>query len=172
LLNWVLCDSGGYYDQLMNWIYTRNGSRFLCAKGVTTDGPTDLTGFIYHKNIVIGAWNGNNNNEAIPGVYSTTLTLPMAIAFEQRIEGKYPVELYSRPDHIGTATVCNDTGHIPQGDNDCPKTTSIYIIGRAPANDTRQKVTVCKSNGLIPTNLAQAQKFGLVETKTLMNFTA
>jgi len=171
LLNWTLCDYGGYWDQLLTNYYNDGGQRVFCGKTGTNDGPTDLVAMMYTKNIVTGLWVGNNDNTiAIPGAYSTNIPLPMINSYMKRISGKYPYEGFARPAGIASTTVCKDTGLVPNEKTSCPKETTVYIVGQAPKADKREVIKVCKANGLIPTNLAQAEKFGLVESKTLMNY--
>lgn len=172
LLNWTLCDYGGYWDQLVTNYYNDGGQRVFCGKTGTNDGPTDLVAMMYTKNIVTGVWVGNNDNTvAVPGAYSTNLPLPMVSSYMKRISGKYAYEGFARPAGIASTTVCKDTGLVPNEKTSCPKETAIYIVGQAPKADKREVIKVCKDSGLIPTNLAQAEKFGLVEDKILMNYT-
>ncbi len=169
LLNWILCDAGGFGDQLGSSVYANRGRRFVCGKGGTTNGPKDLTGFLYHKNLSVGIWVGNNDNTTFPGAYSSTVPLPIASDFMKNptILAKYPSVLFNRPSGVVTATVCKDTGLLATPDNPCPKDTALYIQGKAPAHDPREVITVCKSNGLIPTNLELAKKYDLTKEKYL-----
>lgn len=167
-LNWILCDLGGFGDQPQNHHYLINGRRVLCGKTGTTDGPRDLTSIIYHRNLVVGVWAGNNNNLEVPGAWSTTVPLPIAHSFVQRVSTQYVPESFTRPAGIIATTVCRDTGWIASEDNPCEKVPSIYIEGKLPPRDTREKILVCKNSGLIPTNLELAEKFDLVEEKILL----
>ena len=174
LLNWIMCDAGGFGDQLGNSVFINKGKRFACGKGGTTNGPKDLTGFMYHKNLAVGIWVGNNNNEIFPGAFSSTVPLPIASEFMKNstILAKYPSALFNRPAGVVTGTACRDTGLLAAPENPCPKDTIVYIQGKAPAYDPRKVVTVCKSNGLIPTNLELARKYDLtVDRQVFENFT-
>lgn len=159
MLNWVLCDLGGFGDQPMSYHYVVGGKRVACGKTGTTNGPKDLVSMYYNKNLAIGIWVGNNNGVEVPGGWSTTVPLPMAHSFMERVIGKYPSEMPTRPSGILAATVCNDTGLLAGKHNDCNKVSTIYVEGRAPAEDKRQKVYICKENGLIATNAVQAMQF-------------
>ncbi len=171
LLNWVLCDAGGFADQPNNKYYFINGRRGACGKTGTTNGPKDLVAMQYNKNIVVGIWMGNNNGKEVPGAWSTTVPLPVANSFMNRVAGKFPVEMPTRPAGILATTVCNETGLTASADNPCKKVPSVYVSGRASAKDTREKIYICKSNGLVATNLAQAQQFtDLLEVKTIIDF--
>lgn len=174
LLNWIMCDVGGYGDQIGNSVFLNKGRRFVCGKGGTTNGPKDLTGFIYHKNLAVGIWVGNNDNTPFPGAYSSTVPLPIASDFMKNpsVISKYPSVLFSRPGGVVSASACRDTGLLASPENPCPKESIVYIQGKAPAFDPRKLITVCKSNGLIPTNLELARKYDLVEDRTVFeNFT-
>lgn len=166
-LNWIMCDLGGFGDQPQNHHYLINGRRVLCGKTGTTDGPRDLTSILYHRNLVVGVWAGNNNNEEVPGAWSTTVPLPIAHSFMERVSSKYEPESFTRPSGIISAQVCRDTGLI--GDDDyCDTVPTIYIEGRAPGRDGREKIMVCKDNGLRPENKKLAEKFDLLEEKILI----
>jgi|GEM_PF-456589 len=170
LVNWMVCDLGGFNDKYGNQYYNIAGNK-LCGKTGTTDGPRDLLAFMYNQNIVIGVWTGNNNNENMPGGWSSTIPLPLASSFVKRIIEHYPSTTYNRPAGILTTSVCKDTGAIRPDDAswDCTKEASLYIAGRPPQVDKREVVEICKANGLIPSNLDAAQKYGLTETKIFIN---
>jgi len=171
LLNWTLCDGGGFKDQLLNENYTKNGKRIACGKTGTTNGPRDLLSIMYHKNLVFGIWAGNNDNSIIAEATSANVPLPMAKSFLNRkeIEEKYPSKLYSRPAGISTTKVCKDTG-LESGDVDCDDEPTIFIKGKEPKKDQRQKVKICKNERTVPSNLAAAEKFDLVEEVTVLNY--
>lgn len=173
LLNWTLCDLGGFGDQVGASLgfYNVNGVRAACGKTGTTDGPVDLVDVLYHKNLVVGVWLGNNNNVPMPGAWSTDTALPLAHNFMQRVASKYPPESYSRPSGIVEAMVCEDTGRLATEETDCNKVKSIYVQGRAPKNDERSSIKVCKDRNVIPTNESQAEALGLLTSKILLNFT-
>ncbi len=169
LLNYILCDLGGHGDRIGTG-YSRIQGKNLCFKTGTTDGPKDLTAVMYHKNLVVGVWAGNNNNTVVPGAWGVSLPLPMAYAITNRLADRYPVELFTRPAGIVSTAVCRDSGGIPGEGVNCEKEASVYISGRAPQVDNRKVVTICSANGMIPSNLALAQSYGLVEEKTVMSF--
>jgi len=169
LLNYVLCDLGGFGDRL-GISYSRVNGKNVCFKTGTTDGPRDLATMMYHKNLVVGVWTGNNNNAIARNATSTAVPLPIAYGITKRLADVYKPELFTRPAGIVSTAVCKDTGGIPAEGVTCDKEASIYIAGRAPQTDNRQVVEVCKSNGLIPTNLEAARQYGLVEQKVLLTF--
>ena len=169
LLNYILCDLGGHGDR-MGIGYSRIKGSNVCFKTGTTDGPKDLTAVMYHKNLVVGVWAGNNDNTVAPGAWGVSLPLPMAHAIASRLADRYPPELFTRPAGIVSTTVCRDTGGIPAEGVNCEKEASVYIAGRAPQVDSRKVVTVCKANGMIPSNFALADKYGLLEQKTVITF--
>ncbi len=172
LLNWTLCDVGGFGDQLVSHNYMDGGRRMACGKGGTTNGPRDLSGFLYHKNLVVGTWAGNNDNSIIRNASSSTVTVPIAGDFMRNgtIKKKYPSKLFSKPSGISQGVVCKDTGLLAGKDTDCPKESTIYIRGRAPATDNREVIKVCKDNGKIPSNLEVAEKFDLVKSRVFLNY--
>ncbi|MCB9790720.1 transglycosylase domain-containing protein [Candidatus Nomurabacteria bacterium] len=170
LLNWVLCDLGGFGDQPFNYRYMIDGKRAMCGKTGTTNGPKDLISIQYHKNLLVAVWAGNNNNVETPGAWSTTVPLPIASSFMQRVAGKYKPELYTRPAGILSATVCNDTGRLASNDTMCKKVPTIYVQGRAPKKDEREVLQICKDSGKISTNVDEAKRFDLLEEKTYLNF--
>ncbi|KKP56768.1 MAG: hypothetical protein UR49_C0009G0029 [candidate division WS6 bacterium GW2011_GWF2_33_92] len=169
LLNYILCDLGGHGDRI-GGSYTRVKGSNVCLKTGTTDGPKDLTTVMYHKNLVVGVWAGNNDNTVTPGAWGVSLPLPIAHAITNRLADRYKVELFTRPSGILSTSVCRDTGGVPAEGVECEKEATVYMAGHAPQVDNREKIFVCRSNGLIPSNLAQAQKYDLVDVKTLMTF--
>lgn len=169
LLNYILCDLGGHGDRLGIGYGRVKGSN-VCFKTGTSDGPRDLTTVMYHKNIVVGVWTGNNDNTETPGAFGSTVPLPIAHAITSRVADIYKPELFTRPAGIVSGTVCRDTGGSPQEGTECEKEATVYISGRAPQADSRKVITVCSANGLIPSNLSLAQQYGLVEQKTVLTF--
>ncbi|MBU1119666.1 transglycosylase domain-containing protein [Patescibacteria group bacterium] len=166
-VNWMLCDLGGFNDRPDNGYYTVNGKR-VCGKTGTTDGPKDLTTIIYHQNLVVAVWNGNNNGEVAPGAWGSTIPLRIANSFVKRVADRYVPESYSRPAGVLSTTVCTDTGATPGEGVTCKKEASIYLEGSAPPVDNRKTVEICKANNLIPDNLSAAQKYGLTSSKVLI----
>ncbi len=165
-MNWTMCDMGGFGDQLQSNYYFVDGVR-ICGKTGTTDGPRDLSAIMYHRNLVVGVWAGNNNNIETPGAWSTTVPLPIAHSFMSRVSSKYTPQSFDRPAGIQTISICKDTGWLADGDNSCEKTSSIYVAGKAPPRDKRQVIEVCKDSGLIPTNRELAERFDLLEEREL-----
>ena len=88
-INYILCDLDKFGDQPQNHLYLIDGERVLCGKTGTTDGPRDLVSVMYHRNLVVGIWAGNNNNIATPGAWSTTVPLPISHSFFERVADKY-----------------------------------------------------------------------------------
>ncbi len=169
LLNYILCDLGGHRDRI-GISYSRVKGTNVCFKTGTTDGPKDLTTMMYHKNLVVGVWAGNNDNTPVPGAYGSTVPLPIAYGITNRLADIYKPALFTRPAGISSSTVCRDTGGVPAEGTTCEKEATVYISGRAPQADSREVVSICKANGLIPTNLALAQQYGLIEPKTVLTF--
>ena len=143
LLNWMLCDLGGMNDRPSNAKYTVNGKR-VCGKTGTTDGPKDLTTVMYHKNLVVGVWAGNNDNTVTPGAWGVSLPLPIAHAITNRLADRYKVELFTRPSGILSTSVCRDTGGVPAEGVECEKEATVYMAGHAPQVDNREKIFVCR----------------------------
>jgi membrane peptidoglycan carboxypeptidase len=169
LLNYIICDLGGHGDRI-GGTYSRVKGVNVCFKTGTTDGPKDLTSVMYHKNLVVGVWAGNNNNVVTPGAWGVSLPLPIAHGIVNRLADRYPVESFTRPSGILSTSVCKDTGAIPAEGVNCEKEATVYIAGRAPQTDSREMVDICTVNGLIPTNLAAAKQYGLVTSKVYMTF--
>ena len=169
LLNYILCDLGGHGDRL-GISQSRVKGTNVCFKTGTTDGPKDLTTMMYHKNLVVGVWAGNNDNTPVPGAYGSTVPLPIAYGITNRLADIYKPELYTRPAGIVSGTVCRDTGGSPIEGVECEKEATVYISGRAPQVDSRKYITICTANGLIPSNLTLAEQYGLVEQKTVLTF--
>jgi len=168
LVNWMICDLNGFNDRLGN-AYYYIGNKKLCGKTGTTDDAKDLTAFLYHQSLVVGVWSGNNNNEKVyAGAWGENVSMPIANAFMKRVVDRYTPSTFNRPAGILTTSVCIDTGATPAEGVDCKKESSVYISGRAPQVDNRKTIEVCKANGLIPTNLEQAKKYSLTETKILI----
>jgi len=170
LLNWMLCDLGGMNDRPNNAKYTVNGKR-VCGKTGTTDGPKDLTTILYHPSLVVGVWNGNNNNKILPGAWGSTVPLGIANSFMTRVASRYAPSTYNRPAGVLSTVLCTDTGATPADGVNCKKEASVYISGRAPQVDNRKTYEVCKSNGLIPDNLEAARKYGLTTAKIVLSTT-
>ncbi|MDD4381810.1 MAG: transglycosylase domain-containing protein [Candidatus Dojkabacteria bacterium] len=170
LLNWILCDLGGMDDRPNNAKYKIGGQR-ICAKTGTTDGPKDLTTVMYHKNLVVGVWNGNNNNKIMPGAWGSIVPLSIANSFMTRVQGRYKPVVYNRPAGVLSTTVCKDTGATPADGVNCSKEASVYISGKAPQTDNRKVYTICTANNLIPDNLDLAVKYGLTTDKIVLSTT-
>jgi membrane peptidoglycan carboxypeptidase len=169
LLNWVLCDMSNQGRVLSK--YYSVGNQRLCGKTGTTNGPRDLTAFLYYPNLVVGVWAGNNNNDVTIGAqgqaWSTTVPLPIAHSFMTRVVGKYGEAWYSRPGGIKTGTVCIDSGMLAKSSSPCKKESSVFIQGHVPkVDDVHLKKPICKENGLIATNESEAKQMGLIEYKT------
>lgn len=169
LLNYILCDLGGHNDRLGIGSSRVKGVN-VCLKTGTTDGPKDLTTMMYHKNLVVGVWAGNNDNTPVPGAYGSTVPLPIAYGITSRLAEIYKPESFIRPAGIVSTTVCRDTGGVPAEGMECEKEASVHIAGRGPQADSREVVSICKANGLVPTNLSLAQQYGLVEGRTILSF--
>jgi membrane peptidoglycan carboxypeptidase len=167
-INWMLCDLGGFGDRPDNGYYSVNGKR-VCGKTGTTDGPKDLTTIIYHQNLVVAVWNGNNNGEVAPGAWGSTIPLRIANSFVKRVADRYVPGTYNRPAGVLSTTVCTDTGATPAEGVNCNKEASIYLEGSAPPVDNRKTVEVCTANNLIPDNLDAARKYGLTTTKVILS---
>jgi membrane peptidoglycan carboxypeptidase len=168
-LNWILCDLGDFRDRPFYNLFVINGQK-ICGKTGTTDGPKDLIAVQYHKNLVVGVWAGNNDNTATPGAWATTVPLPIANAFMQRVAEKYKPGSFTRPAGILSTTVCKDTGAVPGEDTECEKERSIYISGSAPQDDPRITIQLCKGENYIPSNLEAALSYGITEERTVLSF--
>ncbi|MBN1373916.1 transglycosylase domain-containing protein [Candidatus Dojkabacteria bacterium] len=174
LLNWVLCNESNT-TRPMKELYTIGGQR-LCGKTGTTDGPRDLTSFLYYPKLVVGVWAGNNNNEVTCGYryadgtcrgqqgWSTTVPLPIAHSYLQRVIGRFDKAWITRPGNIVEKRVCMDTG-LPAGENTaCPTETFVFNADSLPDNDDSHKTyPICRVNGLIATNESEARQMGLID---------
>ncbi len=169
LLNYILCDLGGHGDRI-GGAYTRVKGVNICMKTGTTDGPKDLTAMMYHKNLVVGVWAGNNDNTVTPGAWGVSVPLPIAHSIVNRLADRYKVETFTRPAGILSTAVCKDTGGVPADGVNCEKEATVYIAGRPPQPDIREVVPICTLNGLVPTNLEAARQYGLVVDKVYMTF--
>ncbi len=167
VVNWMICDINGFNDRYANKSFYINGKK-LCGKTGTTDGPKDLLAFQYNQSLVVAAWNGNNNNDVMPGGWSSTVSLDITNSFFRRVIDKYNEFNFNRPAGIMTTSVCTDTGGIPAEGVECNKQATIYIAGRAPQVDNRKVVEVCNENNSIPTNLDVAKLYNLTATKILL----
>lgn len=167
VVNWMICDINGFNDRYANKSFYINGKK-LCGKTGTTDGPKDLLAFQYNQSLVVAAWNGNNNNDVMPGGWSSTVSLDITNSFFRRVIDKYNEFNYNRPAGIMTTSVCTDTGGVPAEGVECNKQATIYIAGRAPQADNRKKVEVCNANNSIPTNPDAARLYNLVTSKILL----
>jgi membrane peptidoglycan carboxypeptidase len=170
LVNWITCDLGNIGDRGSSRYYVVNGKK-VCGKTGTTNGPKDLITVLYHKNLVVSVWNGNNNGEEMPRAWASTVPLPTAHSFMSRVSDLYKPETYSRPSGVLSTSVCTDTGATPKDGIDCEKESSIYISGRSPQLDKREIVVVCSENGLVATNVTAAEKYGLTEERVLLSNT-
>ena len=70
LLNWSLCDIGNFQDRFGQESYVING-KAVCGKTGTSDNSKDLLAILYHKNLVIGIWNGNSDGSSPLGTVSS-----------------------------------------------------------------------------------------------------
>lgn len=167
-LNYMLCDLGGHGDRIGGNAYNVGGKK-VCYKTGTTNGPKDVITVMYHPNLTVGVWGGNNNNEDMPGAWGSIVPLKITHAFTQRVADEYPVGTFSRPSGILSTKVCTDTGKVPEEGTTCETEGTIYIQGHAPSMDQRELLYICKENGLIAENLEAAQKYDLVEEKVFIN---
>jgi membrane peptidoglycan carboxypeptidase len=167
-LNYMLCDLGGHGDRIGGNRYNVQG-KHVCYKTGTTNGPKDVLTVMYHPNLVVGVWGGNNNNEDMPGAWGSIVPLVITHAFTQRVADQYPVGTYTRPSGILSTKVCTDTGKVPEDGVDCDSENTIYIQGHAPATDNREIVYVCKENDLIAENEEVARKYDLLEEYVFLN---
>lgn len=170
LLNYILCDLGGHGDRI-GQTYSRLNGKNLCFKTGTTNGPKDVTTVMYHKNLAVGVWAGNNDNSLITGAWGSSVPLPIAYSITSRLSDRYPVELFARPAGVLSTTVCKDTGATPAEGVVCDKEASVYIAGHAPQVDKRETVGICESNGLIAENFDAASKYGLLQEKIVLSTT-
>ncbi len=166
LLNWTICDIAGQGRIFAN--HYQAGDQKLCGKTGTTDGPRDLTTILYYPNLVVGVWTGNNNNDPTIGNagqgWSTTVPLPIANSFMNRVIGKFGTAWYTRPAGIVAGQVCKDTGLRAENNTECNKVASIFIQGHVPEVDhAHDEKPICKSTGKIATNVEEAEKLGLIE---------
>jgi membrane peptidoglycan carboxypeptidase len=169
-LNYMLCDLGGHGDRIGGNAYNVQGKK-VCYKTGTTNGPKDVLTMMYHPNLSVGVWGGNNNNEDMPGAWGSIVPLKIVHAFTQRVADQYPVGDFTRPSGILSTTVCKDTGKVPEDGIDCESEASIYIQGHGPSKDEREVVYICKANNLVAENLEAAQKYDLVEKYVFLNNT-
>jgi len=171
LLNWVICDLGGQ-GRIFPQEYVIGNQR-LCGKTGTTDGPKDLSAFLYYPNLVVGVWTGNNDNTVTIGAsgqgWSTTVPLPIAHSFMTRVVGKFGSAWYTRPAGIVAGSVCKDTGLLAKTDTNCTKVSSVFIQGKLPAIDgAHEKKPICKETGKVATNEDDAKAIGLIDYKTYL----
>lgn len=169
-INYMLCDLGGHGDRIGGNAYNVQGKK-VCYKTGTTNGPKDVITMMYHPNLSVGVWGGNNNNEDMPGAWGSIVPLKIVHAFTQRVADQYPVGNFTRPSGILSTKVCTDTGKVPEEGVDCPTEANIYIQGHAPSKDSREIVYICKANNLIAENLEAAQKYDLVKKYVFLNNT-
>ncbi len=167
LVNWMICDMQGFQDRYGNNQFYINGKK-VCGKTGTTDGPKDLVAVLYNQSLVVGVWNGNNNNEVMPNGWASTISLAYANSYFKRVIDNYSEFAFNRPAGVMTTTVCTDTGATPAEGVDCPKEASIYIQDHAPQKDERKKIEICTANGKIPSNLELARRFDLLSSKILL----
>ncbi|MEI7579604.1 MAG: transglycosylase domain-containing protein [bacterium] len=158
ILNWALCDLGGFNDTRFaeSGVYNIDGQRALCGKTGTSDGVRDAISMMYDKNLVVGTWVGNSNNVGMPGGGSAILAMPISHEIIAQTQAKYPIVAFTAPEGIHETEVCTETGQTA-GKNtpDCNREKSIYFGDFKPVADTRHWVSVCKANGLIPANLSE-----------------
>ena len=174
LLNWMLCNEsnaprlGSKYDDV--------GGQKLCFKTGTTDGPKDLTTFMYYPNLVVGVWAGNNNNEITCGYrnvagectgaigWSETVPLPIAHSFMVKELGQFGQAWIKRPGGIADKRICLDSGLPADATNPCVQTSSVFLDDHVPANDDgHKKVYICRLNGKVASNADDAKKLDLVD---------
>ncbi len=168
-MNWVLCDIGNFGDQPLDREYFYNNKRMYCGKTGTTNGPTDLDALVYHKNLLVAIWNGNNDNTPVPGAWSTTVPLPIASNILTRLAGKYKPESFTRPAGVVAAQVCSDTGKLATKDTNCKKVATVYVVGHAPETDNREKIKICKDSNLISSNPEVSSQFGVLIDGFVLN---
>ncbi len=167
LLNWILCMIDGRHMKLAPWYYRIPGQP-LCGKTGTTDGPKDLTAFLYYPKLVVGVWAGNNNGKITRGpagqAWSTNVPLPIANRIMRRLVPKFGKAFYTRPPGVVKITVCKDTGYRAGKDTKCKKITTPAVSTQLPPYDHAHKILpICKVNKKVATNVDEAKAAGLID---------
>ncbi len=175
LLNWILCMIDGSHRKLAPWFYSVPGQK-LCGKTGTTDGPKDLTAFLYYPKLVVGVWSGNNNGKVTKGpagqAWSTNVPLPIANNIMKRLVPKYGKAFYTRPAGVVKVSVCKDTGLVAGSGVDCKKISSPAVSTQIPRRDDAHiKLPICKLNNKVASNEQEAKNAGLIKYVTYFKYT-
>lgn len=174
LLNWVNCQMGGRQDKSASGFYRVPGQQ-LCGKTGTTNGPKDLITMGYYPRLSVGVWTGNNNGDLTFGRRGQGWSENVPIVIMNNIMKKlvpiYGNEFYVQPSGVASGSVCKDTGYLAGDGVKCDKESTVYIKTKTPPKDSAHKYfPICKKNGLIPTNEAEARANGLVEEKLFLDY--
>lgn len=171
MLNWILCDLGGFNDQLFEekGYYNINGERAYCGKTGTSDGARDAISMAYHKNLVLGVWIGNTNNAKMPGGVSGEVALPILHEIINIASGEYKTEFFTRPKLIKKGEVCVETGSIFTGDfYECEKEETVYIDDSKIKYDTRELLHICNETGYVASNYESVRFSNITNSKVLI----
>ncbi|MGE5042271.1 MAG: penicillin-binding transpeptidase domain-containing protein, partial [Candidatus Levyibacteriota bacterium] len=117
--------------------------------GTTTDWHDNWT-VGYTPSYTVGVWAGNNDNQAMREITGVTGAAPIWNQFfEEFLKGK-PIEQFSQPAGITSATICAVSGQLP--DALCPdKKIETFIAGTEPKQTAQiyKKVTIDTRNNLL-----------------------
>lgn len=143
----------------------------VAVKTGTTDDKRDNYAIGFTKDIVIGTWVGNNNNDEMYAVASgiSGATPIWRRAMLEAIADKDPNN-FEAPDNVEKFDIDELTGMLPYGDNDTRK--EWFILGTEPTSvsDWYKELEICKEDGKIAND--ECKDADETETKDFVDITA
>lgn len=143
----------------------------VAVKTGTTDDKRDNYAIGFTKDVVIGTWVGNNNNDAMYSVASgiSGATPIWRRAMLEAIADKEPNN-FEAPDDVRKYDTDELTGRLPYGDNDTRK--EWFILGTEPTSvsDWYKKLEICKEDGKIAND--ECKDADETETEDFIDITA
>lgn len=176
LLNWILCQMGGRDDKSAASFYYAGGQKW-CGKTGTTNGPKDLITMAYYPRASVGIWTGNNNGQLTYGTkgqgWSENVPIVIAKNIMEKLIPMFGKDFYVQPAGVAAGSVCTDTGMLANDSIKCNKESTVYIKSKTPPLDNAHNnvFPICKINGKIPSNEAEARANNLVDDKLFLDFT-
>ena len=127
-----------------NYHYTPPAGYEFAGKTGTSDDNRNTYYIGYSPEVVTGVWVGNNDNSKMTYMASGWMSArPIWIDYTNKIIGRFSPTKFTRPGGIVTATVCNDSGLISDGN--CEEITDLFIQDKLPQKDDSHEVyRVCK----------------------------
>jgi penicillin-binding protein 1C len=171
LISDILSDDGARADAFGANSLLNIGGQEVAVKTGTTDDKRDNYAMGYTKDIVIGTWVGNNNNDPMRNIASgisgaTPIWRKAMLAF---IKGK-PANFFDPVKNVKKVEVDKLTGMLPYGEHD--KKGEWFVSGSEPTSVSPwyKRLKICEADGRIANDACDEADD--TETKTFIDIQA